>query len=60
MTVMGLWLQMTGCFKGAVNYFESKSKAGRVQGVSMPLTFPLLGYTHYTFHLVDICVGFYN
>lgn len=25
---MGLWLRMTGRFKGAVNYFESKSKAG--------------------------------
>lgn len=51
---MGLWLQMTGCFKGAVNYFESKSKPGcvclwvcvrgrgdvQLQGVSMPLTFP--------------------
>lgn len=50
---MGLWLQMTGCFKGAVNYFESKSKAGWVQGVSMPLTFSLLGNTH-TAHFIKL------
>lgn len=24
---MGLWLQMTELFKGAVNYFEGKSKS---------------------------------
>lgn len=54
---MGLWLQMTGCFKGTVNYFESKSKAGQVQGVSMPLTFSLLGYTlhiSFSWHLCGL------
>lgn len=29
---MGLWLQMTGCFKAALNYGESKSKGGRRRG----------------------------
>ena len=32
MTVIGLLLQMTGCFKDAVNYLESKSKAWGEKG----------------------------
>lgn len=51
---MGLWLQMTACFKDAVNYFESKSKALREKRVSILLTFSVLERINHSFNLFVI------
>ena len=56
---MGLWLRMTGLFKGAVNYFESKSKAWRgwKEAKHAINIFPIRARINHAFNLFVILVG---